>query len=147
MCVYLMDMATTTHKEPAMNTSPKHRFKVNDKIWCVSSDEAFHVVALNNGWNRYTLRSIDDQRIITANCETTNWRLIDESPAKTSTDNLCAQIHEPEFVTIAMTVEQMRLLQTICDVIRDDDDETNPCIDFAAALYAEIDAELKQATV
>ena len=43
---------------------------------------------------------------------------------------------------IIFTTEQLHLLQTICDITRDDDDPTNPCIPFADALYTEIRDEL-----
>lgn len=61
----------------------------------------------------------------------------------TNYDNVCVVIHEPEFVTVTITEEQLALLQTMCDVVRDDDDDENPCIPFAAALYDEITLEMK----
>lgn len=56
----------------------------------------------------------------------------------TDNTNLCCEIHEPEIVTITMTLDQLHLLTTICDVARDDDDEDRPdLIDFADALWEE----------
>lgn len=51
-------------------------------------------------------------------------------------------MRDNDHAEIILTTTQLHLLQTICDVTRDDDDPTNPCIPFADALYAEINAEL-----
>jgi hypothetical protein len=37
------------------------------------------------------------------------------------TTNVCVVIHEPEIVTITMTIEQLYLMQTIMDVARQDE--------------------------
>lgn len=61
----------------------------------------------------------------------------------TDNTNLCCEIHEPEIVTVTMRIDQLHLLQTICDVIREDDDETRQHFaDFAESLYREIDDEI-----
>ena len=59
----------------------------------------------------------------------------------TTTDNtnLCCEIHEPEIVTVTMRLDQLHLLETICSVIGDDDDEDRrDHADFANALRDEI---------
>jgi hypothetical protein len=62
----------------------------------------------------------------------------------TDHSNVCSIIHDPELVTISMTVKQIELLKIMCDTVRDDDDDSNPCVAFADALYTEIDAELNE---
>ena len=62
--------------------------------------------------------------------------------------NICAVIHEPELVTISITFDQMKMLQTIADIARldeiDGDPEREEIADFAEALYVEIGEEIKQ---
>ena len=69
----------------------------------------------------------------------------------TDTDtNVCVVIHEPEIVTITMTIDQLRLMETLMDVARQDEcDEKETirmeCADLAEAVYQEIRAELTHA--
>ena len=63
------------------------------------------------------------------------------------TTNVCVVVHEPEIVTITMTIEQLHLMQTIMDVARQDEcdeDETmrKQCADLAEAIYQEIEEEI-----
>ena len=63
------------------------------------------------------------------------------------TTNVCVVVHEPEIVTITMTIEQLYLMQTLMDVARQDEcDEEEEiraaCADLAEAVYQEISAEI-----
>jgi hypothetical protein len=63
------------------------------------------------------------------------------------TTNVCVVVHEPEIVTITMTIEQLYLMQTLMDVARQDErDEEEEiraaCADLAEAVYKEISAEI-----
>ena len=63
-------------------------------------------------------------------------------------DNVCVVFHEPDLVTISITYAQMKMLETIADIARQDeaDDDTvrEEIADFAHALYTEIGEEMKQ---
>jgi len=69
----------------------------------------------------------------------------------TDTDtNVCVVIHEPEIVTITMTIDQLRLMETLMDVARQDEcDEEETirveCAELAESVYQEIRAELTHA--
>ena len=69
----------------------------------------------------------------------------------TDTDtNVCVVIHEPEIVTITMTIHQLRLMETLMDVARQDEcDEEETirveCAELAESVYQEIRAELTHA--
>ena len=68
-----------------------------------------------------------------------------------STDNdtyVCVVIHEPEIVTITMTIDQLHLMETLMDVARQaecDEEETIrvECAELAEGVYQEIGAEMK----
>ena len=61
---------------------------------------------------------------------------------------VCVVIHEPEVVTLTMTVEQLRIVETIMDIARqdecdDDDTSRKECADLAEGIYQEIGTETK----
>lgn len=61
--------------------------------------------------------------------------------------NVCVVIHEPEIVTITMTIDQLRLMETLMDVARQDEcdeEETirEECAELAESVYQEIRAEI-----
>lgn len=71
----------------------------------------------------------------------------------TDTDtNVCVVIHEPEIVTITMTINQLRLMETLMDVVRQDelddvlfdDVERVECAELAEAVYQEIGVAFKK---
>jgi hypothetical protein len=58
-----------------------------------------------------------------------------EERAKT---NPMVDVFSDESVVVHLTLDQLHLLETIMDVVRDDDDDTNPCIPFAEMLHQHI---------
>ena len=63
---------------------------------------------------------------------------------------VCVVIHEPEVVTLTMTIEQLRIVQTIMDIARQDEcDESDTarseCATLAEDVYNEIGLELADA--
>ncbi len=63
---------------------------------------------------------------------------------------VCVVIHEPEVVTLTMTIEQLRIVQTIMDIARQDEcDEGDTaraeCANLAEDVYNEIGLELADA--
>ncbi len=65
----------------------------------------------------------------------------------TDTTNVCVVVHEPEIVTITLTIEQLHLMQTIMDVARQDECDEDEviraaCADLAEAVYQEIEEEI-----
>ena len=70
----------------------------------------------------------------------------------TATDNrnVCVEIHEPELVTITVTMDQLRMIEKIMDVARQDEcDESDvmraECADLAEAVFNEITDAIKYA--
>jgi len=68
----------------------------------------------------------------------------------TTTDNIRAVIHTPDFnlVTISITFDQMKMLETLADIARQDeadgDEEREEIAEFAEALYTKIGEEMKR---
>ena len=63
---------------------------------------------------------------------------------------VCVGIYEPEVVTLTMTVEQLRIFQTIMDIARQDEcDEDDTarleCANLAEDVYNKITRELADA--
>ena len=56
--------------------------------------------------------------------------------------NICVVIHEPKIITVTLNEDQLLLLEQICDMVSDDDEDT-PCGEFAAALHEEIYSEIE----
>lgn len=63
---------------------------------------------------------------------------------------VCVVIHEPEVVTLTMTIEQLRIVQTIMGIARQDECDENDtdraeCANLAEDVYNEIGLELADA--
>lgn len=62
--------------------------------------------------------------------------------------NVCADIHEPEVVTLTMTIDQLYRMRTIMDIARedecdDDDAERTATAELADAMHREISEAIK----
>lgn len=63
------------------------------------------------------------------------WAALDYIRMYADTPRVLIVDHKSDLVLVALSTEQAALLRTICDVVRDDDDDTNPCITVADDLY------------
>ena len=61
------------------------------------------------------------------------------TPTITTRHDWSTPDEEHTTVTITLTADQTHLLHTILDVIRDDNDDINPCVPFADTLYTALE--------